>query len=98
MKIVYVANDGKEFDSKDKAVEYEATLSNSDLRKKEIMAEIEANNKAIDALKDEIAKILDENDELLEEYKQYLDPETKDRIERVDKLFKMIFGDSHENN
>ena len=100
MKTLYVTNDGKEFDDKAKAVEYEAKLNNNDDKKKAIMAQIEANKKAIYDIKDEatakIEKLLDENDRLLDECKKYLDPETREQIDLVDKFLNMLFGDNDD--
>lgn len=100
MKTLYVTNDGKEFDDKTKAVEHEAKISNNDDKKKAIMAQIEANNKTIFDIKDKAAskieKLLDENDRLLDEYKQYLDPETREQADLVDKFFKILFGENND--
>ena len=98
MKTLYVTEDGKEFESKEKAVEYEANLDNNASKKKAIMEQIERNNAAIEDLKDEIREILDKNDALLKEYKKYLDPETKEKIDRVDRSFDLLFGTGDSND
>ena len=98
MKILYVTEDGKEFESKEKATEYEANLDKNASKKKAIMEQIERNNAAIEDLKDEIREILDKNDVLLKEYKKYLDPETKEKIDRVDRLFDLLFGAGDSND
>lgn len=98
MKTLYVTEDGKEFESKEKAAEYEANLDKNASKKKAIMEQIERNNAAIEDLKDEIREILDKNDVLLKEYKKYLDPETKEKIDRVDRLFDLLFGTGDSND
>ena len=97
MKINYIANDGKVFNNREDALKYEAEQqtkeSKSRLRKDEIMEIVNENNKKIDELKRQIGKILDANDELLEEYKNLLNPEQQKLCDEMNKLIEVLFSD-----
>lgn len=94
MKTQYVTDDGKVFATKEDAEKYEAANdAGREVAVKEIIGKIEKIDAKIDALKEEIVKLLDEKDVLLKEWKNnYMTPEQKKTLDRIDNLFDYFFG------
>lgn len=96
MKIYYTTDDGKTFSTAEAAKEHEDELksktSKDEAAKKEIMTKIKKNNEKLFDLKKQIERILDENDNLSEQYKKCFDPEQQEFFDTVEKLLNKIFG------
>lgn len=88
MKMLYVANDGKIFESEKDVMEYEAHLLSWEEEKAEAMDKIKALDKQITDAKTELFALIDKKNELLDEWRdKYMDEDEK---MAVDYLFDLL--------
>lgn len=88
MKIQFVTDDGKIFNTKEDAIAYETTRSSYEKEKDEAMDKIKALDKQITDAKTELFALIDKKNELLDEWRdKYMDEDEK---MAVDYLFDLL--------
>ena len=93
MKIQYVTNDGKIFNTQEDAITYEMTRSSYEKEKDEAMNKIKALDKQITDAKTELFALIDKKNELLDEWRdKYMDEDEKMAVDYLFDLLDALSG------